>query len=444
MNKKGLVLVLLIILIGLFNVTIIYLEKNKLVKDFINIKYSNDINENKEYIVTVEYKSKNNKDVVCSLDNINYKNIDECTFNLKKGEYNLYLRKNDKVIKEKFKVEEKFLGTFSSTIDVLDTYYLAVNGKKKFNFTFDYKEDFDKTVYYEITNTDVLKIENDTMYGLKTGTSEVIATLKDGNTKTYNIVVTDLITPPTINNDKYYLPCNYYSLEESILLDKILESRVIEAGVGTRAGVAAAARFLTLEFPYSIAYFNENGRLAAHGTKPRVDAEGRYYHKGLYLHTSKFEGLDKSAITSGGPNIWGCNVYDKFISSYRRNGLTCSGFVTWAMLNGGFESGDVGSGNEELIKNELYDLGEHHEITTSYMKDGNYKPGDYIASDGHAALIVGVDEKYVYVAEAYYADVKVSKFEKYYELPNLYSLTFIIEMDKIYPNGDGLTTMMWE
>ena len=50
MNKRGLVLVLLIILIGLFNVTIIYLEKNKLVKDFINIKYSNDINENKEYI----------------------------------------------------------------------------------------------------------------------------------------------------------------------------------------------------------------------------------------------------------------------------------------------------------------------------------------------------------------------------------------------------------
>ena len=127
-----------------------------------------------------------------------------------------------------------------------------------------------------------------------------------------------------------------------------------------------------------------------------------------------------------------------------KSGLDCSGFVTWAMLNGGFESGDVGSGNEELIKNELYDLGEHHEITTSYMKDGNYKPGDYIASDGHAALIVGVDEKYVYVAEAYYADVKVSKFEKYYELPNLYSLTFIIEMDKIYPNGDGLTTMMWE
>ena len=150
------------------------------------------------------------------------------------------------------------------------------------------------------------------------------------------------------------------------------------------------------------------------------------------------------ASTKSGPAPWGCPLMEYSEDRLGINGLDCSGFVTWAMLNGGFESGDVGSGNEELIKNELYDLGEHHEITTSYMKDGNYKPGDYIASDGHAALIVGVDEKYVYVAEAYYADVKVSKFEKYYELPNLYSLTFIIEMDKIYPNGDGLTTMMWD
>lgn len=444
MNKKGLVLVLFIILIGLFNVTIIYLEKNKLVKDFINIKYSNDINENKEYIVTVEYKSKNNKDVVCSLDNINYKNIDECTFNLKKGEYNLYLRKNNKVIKEKFKVEEKFLGTFSSTIDVLDTYYLAVNGKKKFNFTFDYKEDFDKTVYYEITNTDVLKIENDTMYGLKTGTSEVIATLKDGNTKTYNIVVTDLITPPTINNDKYYLPCNYYSLEESILLDKILESRVMEAGIGTRAGVAAAARFLSLEFPYSIAYFNENGRLAAHGTKPRVDAEGRYYHKGLYLHTSKFEGLDKSAITSGGPNIWGCNVYDKFISSYRRNGLTCSGFVTWAMLNGGFETGDVGAGDTSYLTDELSDLGPHNILTYDFMKNGDYQVGDFIADDGHAALIIGIDDNYIYTAESLLPKLMVYKYGRYKEIVDGKLLTYTINMKNIYPNGNGNLTNIWE
>ena len=70
--------------------------------------------------------------------------------------------------------------------------------------------------------------------------------------------------------------------------------------------------------------------------------------------------------------------------------------------------------------------------------------GKYDIMKGWSESDYSRDEKYVYVAEAYYADVKVSKFEKYYELPNLYSLTFIIEMDKIYPNGDGLTTMMWE
>ena len=32
----------------------------------------------------------------------------------------------------------------------------------------------------------------------------------------------------------------------------------------------------------------------------------------------------------------------------------------------------------------------------------------------------------------------------FFIINTLYSLIFIIEMDKIYPNGDGLTTMMWE
>ena len=279
------------------------------------------------------------------------------------------------------------------------------------------------------------------MYGLKKGTTKVTAFLKDGNSKTYNVMVTDLIVSPTMAK-KTRLTCNRYTLEESILLDKILASRVEEAGVGTRAGVASAARFLSLEFPYAIRYFYENGRLENWGKKDHIDAEGRYYHVGLYLHESKFEDITSS--TKSGPAIWGCPLMEYSEDRMGINGLDCSGFVTWAMLNGGFDSKDVGSGNEELIDGELYDYGTHNEITKEYMKKNTYKPGDYIASDGHAALIVGVDEKYVYVAEAYYADVKVSKFEKYNELPNLYSLTFITEMNEIYPNGDGNITLMWE
>ena len=150
-----------------------------------------------------------------------------------------------------------------------------------------------------------------------------------------------------------------------------------------------------------------------------MDAEGRYYHKGLYLHTSKFEGLDKSAITSGGPNIWGCNVYDKFISSYRRNGLTCSGFVTWAMLNGGFETGDVGAGDTSYLTDELSDLGPHNILTYDFMKNGDYQVGDFIADDGHAALIIGIDDNYIYTAESLLPKLMVYKYGRYKEINNI-------------------------
>ena len=430
-------LVLSFLIIG-YAVYLLIVNHGKINRDKIRINYENVINEDEEYLVNVTYDGKDN--IKCSLDNIDY--TSKCSFLLKEGNYKAYVTNEKDTSYKDFTVKKNYLGIFSSTIDVLDTYYLAVGGKKSFNFTFDYPEYFDKTVTYKVEDKNILKVENDTMYAVSAGTTKVTATLKDGNSKTYNVVVTDLIVPPVINNEKQIVPCNRYTLEENILLDKILESRVLEAGVGTRAGVASAARFLSLEFPYAIRYFYENGRLENWGKKDHIDAEGRYYHIGLYLHESKFKGITSS--TKSGPAIWGCPLMEYSEDRMGINGLDCSGFVTWAMLNGGFDSKDVGSGNEELIDGELYDYGTHNEITKEYMKKNTYKPGDYIASDGHAALIVGVDEKYVYVAEAYYADVKVSKFEKYNELPNLYSLTFITEMNEIYPNGDGNITLMWE
>ena len=302
-------LVFSFLIIG-YAVYLLIANYGKITVDKIRINYENVINENEEYLVNVTYDGKDN--IKCSLDNIDY--TSKCSFLLKEGNYKAYVTNEKDTSYKDFTVKKNYLGIFNSTIDVIDTYYLAVGGKKSFNFTFDYPEYFDKTVTYKVEDKNILKVENDIMYAVSAGTTKVTATLKDGNSKTYNVVVTDLIVPPVINNEKQIVPCNRYTLEENILLDKILESRVLEAGFGTRAGVAAAARFLSLEFPYSIPYFNENGRLDSHGTRPRVDAEGRYYHKGLYLNSYKFKELDQSAITSGGPNIWGCLVYDRFIS----------------------------------------------------------------------------------------------------------------------------------
>lgn len=431
----GLVLSLIIILYAVF---LLITNKDKINLKYVVIDYKNEVNENNEYNVSVKYKS----DILCSLDDKDYNN--DCTFNLKEGTYTMYVTNNKDKVSTDFKVKKKFLGTYSSTIDTLETYYLALNGKKSFDFKFDYPSDFNTEVTYIVEDENIVKVEDDTMYGITTGNTKVTTTLKDGNTKTYNIVVTDLIVPPVINNNKTIVPCNRYTKEENILLDKILESRVKEAGIGTSAGVTAAARFLSLEFPYSIPYFNENGRLKSHGTRPRVDAEGRYYHLGLYLNSYKFEELDKTAITSGGPNIWGCLVYDRFISRMNRNGFTCSGFVTWAMLNGGFDVGDVGAGDTSYLTDELSDLGVHNILTYEFMKTNNYKVGDFIGTDGHAALIIGIDENNIYTAETLLPKLEVYTYDRYKGIVDTKELTYTISMENIYPNGKGYIKDMWD
>lgn len=336
---------------------------------------------------------------------------------------------------------KKIKGTFSSSLDKLETYFLALNGKKKIDFIFDYPDDFDKTVNLTNDNENVVKIENGILYGIDVGTSAITATLTDGNTKNYQIQVTDLIVPPTLNKNKSYLPCERYTEDEAILLDKILESRVKEMGEGSRGGVLAAARFLTLEFPYTIGYFNENGRLNGHGYRPYIDGEGRYYHKGLYLSKSKYKNIVKSTKT--GPKMWGCKLYDNFVNRYKANGFTCSGFVTWAMYNGGFETGDVGAGDYKQFNDDLSDLGPHKKITQEYMKRGNYKVGDFIARNGHAALIIGISDTTIYTAESLPPKLKVYTYERYKGIVNDPNLTYVIEMSDIYPNGDGITTDMW-
>ena len=336
---------------------------------------------------------------------------------------------------------KKIKGTFSSSLDKLETYYLALNGKKKIDFIFDYPDDFDKTISLVSDNENVVKIDNGTLYGVGVGTATVTTTLTDGNTKNYQIQVTDLIVPPTLNKNKSYLPCERYTEEEAELLDNILRSRVIEMGEGSRGGVLAAARFITLEFPYTIGYFNENGRLNGHGYRPYIDGEGRYYHKGLYLSKSKYKSIIKSTKT--GPKMWGCKLYDNFVNRYKANGFTCSGFVTWAMYNGGFETGAMGAGDYKQFNDDLSDLGPHKKITQEYMKNGNYKVGDFIARNGHAALIIGISDTTIYTAESLPPKLKVYTYERYKGIVNNPNLTYVIEMSDIYPNGDGITTDMW-
>ena len=311
--------------------------------------------------------------------------------------------------------------------------------KKRLDFKF--SDDISRDITLSSSDDSVVRVEGNTFYGVSVGNATIIAKSEDVE-KSYNVNVTDLITAPVLKKNKAYLPCKRYTNEENVLLDKILESRVKEMGEGTRGGVLAAARFITLEFPYTIGYFNENGRLNGHGYRPYIDAEGRYYHKGLYLSEEKYKDIIKSTKT--GPKMWGCKLYDNFVDRYKANGFTCSGFVTWAMYNGGFATGDVGAGDYKQFDDDLSDLGSHQKITYKYMKNGNYKVGDFIARNGHAALIVGIDDKTIYTAESLPPKLKIYTYDRYSGIVNDQNLTYVIEMSDIYPNGDGITTDMWE
>ena len=186
-------LVLSFLIIG-YAVYLLIVNHGKINRDKIRINYENVINEDEEYLVNVTYDGKDN--IKCSLDNIDY--TSKCSFLLKEGNYKAYVTNEKDTSYKDFTVKKNHLGIFSSTIDVLDTYYLAVGGKKSFNFTFDYPEYFDKTVTYKVEDKNILKVENDIMYAVSAGTTKVTATLKDGNSKTYNVMVTDLIVSPTM------------------------------------------------------------------------------------------------------------------------------------------------------------------------------------------------------------------------------------------------------
>ena len=334
----------------------------------------------------------------------------------------------------------------------VDDYVLDFNVKDKYYLPVDYEMTLaeDKIVVVEpvinwISLSESVQIVNGKLKTSKVGNAIVRGFVNDNVVKEVEIVVTDTIVamPYTFNDKKDYLLCNEYTLEESQLLDEILEYRISEAGYQTRAGAVAAARFLTLEFPYRIAYYWETGRLNNTGKK-YVDGEGRYYHKGLYLHESKKESIVASAL---GPQIWGCKMrcYEDdppYFYPGRKypNGLDCSGFVSWVLYNAGFDVGDRGAG-ESPTPYQLTDVGNFRTLTSSLIKSGKIKPGDLFNYWGHISILVGEDDNNYYIAESLntFGGVVIKTYSKK-RVMNTFK--YVVLMDELYKE-DGNLTDLW-
>lgn len=324
-------------------------------------------------------------------------------------------------------------------------YYVPINSK--INLEIDNPNNVEYKI--NIINSEVVNIENNEVIAKNIGYTDFTIEIKNFNCFNGRIYVVNVIeeAKEMFDKSKNFISCNQFSDEENEILDKTLEDRVNTAGFKTRAGVVAAARFLTLEFSYRIPYFYENGRLNNYGSIKKVDGEGRYYHKGLYLSKGKYKDISNKFT---GPGSWGCKImqfqdepkYNFVPKTKYPNGFDCSGFISWTLLNGGFDVKDSGAGDIYSRSDDLYDLGQKNKITNELLSSGNVKVGDLIAYPGHMAIIAGIDnESNYYVAESLpqFKGVVLNKYTSY-KLKKTF--THIMLMDDVYKN-DGNLTNMW-
>jgi len=206
------------------------------------------------------------------------------------------------------------------------------------------------------------------------------------------------------NNRKPMMKCDTYTAQDRVYLEKLLEQTVNEAGRGTRAGVVAAARFLVGGLDYKVPYLGQK----------RVDSTLGIYNKlGLNIGNSK---------------AWGCLV------SGWTQGLDCTHFVSWALVNGGLSWSEV--------RPQLGAVPLRENVS-------RVRPGDFLLtlSDGsvswtysHTSIVIAVDSDYIYVAEEKEIGLVVSKVSKS-DLPSRSSNLGMVSFGK-YPS-DGKMTNMW-
>ena len=405
-------------------------------------------------IIEVKYdieEYKKDKDIYCLIkyqseglnenDNWIKANNNKCNFKIDDNLYDFYIKNNYENI---IKIDEASL--LGNIIDISvdkDKIYLAISAEHTPTLTIKSVGNANKTISWTSNDDKIASVDiNGKIKGLKKGNTKVTAKVMDKEIS-IDVVVTDLITlkPKEFNSKKKYLGCNIYSKKDNDLLDEILKDRIDTVGYKTRAGVVEAARFLALEFPYKIKYFSENGRIGER--KYKVDGEGRYYHKGLYLHSSRYKDIK---YVQQGPKTWGCKMYSRVAHKSSANGFDCSGFISWVLLNGGFDVGDIGAGVSPGIK-DLTDYGEKTIFNSKVIASGKVKVGDLLSSEGpgggHIAIIVGEDDKYYYVAESLWTSPNVGVVIIPYSKKNLFKRYYYVMLMDSYYKEDGKLTKLW-
>lgn len=202
-----------------------------------------------------------------------------------------------------------------------------------------------------------------------------------------------------------------------------LFNTVRTAGYKTREGVAAAAIYLS----------------------SHIDVHIPYFWSGGHFHT--YSGYNDSGENFiGVPDKWGCDVKMAFGGTSKQPngvafpfGMDCSGFVAWAIFNGGYYTGN--SKQEVRVSTDSTPPTTIGGIKVSSVKVGNakgkIKPGDVAFKAGHVGMILEVTDDYFMVAEEQNAANGLVVTKRHYS-----GFTDIILMDNFYENYEK-TSPLW-
>ena len=439
-KKKGKAITLIIFIL-LFIILLLILQDYNRKPEIVKIDYSKEYNEDKSKDVYLEIKQFNLNNVYCKFETEGNSSdwilVEDgiCSYNVNTKPYKVTLKYNGNL---KVVYDEDFDVDGIIKFELSDTRkYLPVGESFQINSVLEYVGEKYKNITYKSSDDNIVRVNSEgVVEAVNDGIATISVTAGDTITKEFELISSSLIRSPSINNSRELMPCNSFTEEQIALVDKILETKINDAGVGTRAAATEAARFITLELKYKVPYFYENGRLTY---SFQVDGEGRYYHKGLYLGEAKEKEI---TLTRSGPASWGCPLQDADSLLWGRNGLDCSGYVTWVLVNAGLDLGDIGAGITG--SRDYTDVGEFQRVTYSLLTSGKVKPGDLIGWDGHIAIIAAMDENNIYVTESLENGVIIDEYNYSSPYSRFYGrYQHIIDMSGNYYNGDGNLKNMW-
>ena len=189
-------------------------------------------------------------------------------------------------------------------------------------------------------------------------------------------------------------------------MNAFIKESVESVGKGTRAGVVAAA---VSQINYLYDNFNVNIP---------------YYWGGAYIGYGVYDSL--GAITSGSTSTGG--------KTYIRKGFDCSGFVSWAIKNGGYKFGRfVTGGFHNAFSGDSCDITDKNCIG---------QPGDLINSKTcHVQMIVAVDEasgKYMIAESTGSMGVVMHEWNMHSQNCGRSNETRILHMDSFYNNPNNV------